>query len=618
MNSSSWEFPELLGPVVALVEQAGELLIQEWEREGGPRGLEDKAEVDSEIEWLLRDGLLNLWNADFWGEETGQSMTGAPFCWVVDPHDGTSDFLRGLPGSSISVALLHEQKPVLGVVYAPISPDRGRDCIAWAEGLPHLIRNGQPWAVDLSQRKLTKDSLVWLSASAASKPLKNIELCHPARFIAMPSIAYRLARAAAGDGDCAVSLVGLSAHDVAGGHALLRGARGSLLTQDGLELSYEDMWEVSRRCFGGAPEVCQTLMQRRWSDVLVAPRHPLRRKPGSQHFPSIARMQRAAGCLVGLLAGDNLGAQVEFMSASEIAEYCRKQPLQMEDGGVWNIHKGQPTDDGELALALARSLNEAARYDHEGIAEAFATWLASDPFDVGMATEQALSGPQRYPNMSMAQACAISANDDSQANGALMRVAPIGIAAHCNPQQAASWARQNAALTHPHAVCLEANAAFAAAIATAIGGGSRKVMSEAALSVLAHDERSESAAIVEQRILSGLQGFRPDDYQAQMGWVLIALQNAFYHLAAGHDVERAIIETIRQGGDTDTNACIVGALIGAVEGVQALPAPWSLAIQSARPNTGRRARPISYWPDDSIWLAQALLATTTAPSLGIS
>lgn len=605
-------FPELLEHVTPLVERAGELLIEEWGREGGPRGDWDKAEVDTEIERLLHEGLLGLWDADFWGEETGQHMNGHPFCWVVDPHDGTSDFLRGLPGSSVSVALLHEKKPVLGVVYAPISPDRGRDCIAWAEGLPHLIRNGQPWAVDLSQRKLTKDSLVWLSAAAASKPLNNIELCQPARFIAMPSIAYRLARAAAGDGDCAVSLVELSAHDVAGGHALLRGAQGCLLNQDGLELGYEDMWQVSQRCFGGAPEVCQALIQRPWSDVLDAPRHPLRRKPGNQYFPSIARMQRAAGCLAGLLAGDNLGAQVEFMDAREITERYRDQPIQMNDGGVWNILKGQPTDDGELALALARSLSEAARYDHEGTAEAFAAWLASEPFDVGMATDQALSGPHRYPNMSKAQACAISANGDSQANGALMRVAPIGIAAHGNPQQAASWARQNAVLTHPHAVCQEANAAFAAAIATAIGGGSRKAMSEAALNVLDHDERSESAAIVEKRILSGLQGSRPDDYQAQMGWVLIALQNAFYHLAAGHDVERAIIDTIRQGGDTDTNACIVGALIGAVEGIQALPASWALAIQSARPHAGRRARPITYWPDDAIWLAQALL-TVSAP-----
>lgn len=606
MSVSGWDFPELLKPVITLVERAGELLIQEWEREGGPRGLCDKADVDCEMELLLRDGLLGLWNADFWGEETGQSMTGDPFCWVVDPNDGTSDFLRGLPGSSISVALLHEQKPVLGVVYAPISPDRGRDCIAWAEGLPHLLRNGQPLVVDLSRRHFDNNSLVWLSAAASSKPLSNIALCQPGRFVAMPSIAYRLARVAAGDGDCAVSLVSLSAHDVAGGHALLRGAQGSLLNERGHELDYSDMDMVSLRCFGGAPAACRELVQRPWDEALRDRYHPERGKPGAGRFPNILRMQRAAGCLVGLLAGDNLGAQVEFMSAEEIAEKHREQPLQMVNGGTWGIIKGQPTDDGELALALARSLKQRGGYDHEHSAAALAAWAESNPFDIGMATRMALTGPQRYPELSTAEACAHSANGDSQANGALMRIAPIGIAAHGNPQQAANWARQHSTLTHPHSVCQEANAAFAAAIAIGIAGGSRQIMIDAALDALDH-ESGEAAALVEERIRAGVQGKRPDDYHHQMGWVLIAMQNAFYHLAAGHDIEQAIIETILQGGDTDTNACIVGALIGAVDGIQNLPTAWALAVQSARAYKGSRTRPVSYWPDDSIWLAKGLI-----------
>jgi len=95
----------------------------------------------------------------FGGEETGHVLTGHPWCWVIDPNDGTSDFLIGVKGSSISVGLLRHSIPVLGVVYAPITEDRGKDCLAWAEGMPYLLRNGQPVDVDLSQRDLEVGAL---------------------------------------------------------------------------------------------------------------------------------------------------------------------------------------------------------------------------------------------------------------------------------------------------------------------------------------------------------------------------------------------------------------------------------------------------------------------------
>lgn len=56
----------------------------------------------------------------------------------------------------------------------------------------------------------------------------------------------------------------------------------------------------------------------------------------------------------------------------------------------------------------------------------------------------------------------------------------------------------------------------------------------------------------------------------QMGWVKIAFDHAFRHLRLGSNFETAMAETLKLGGDTDTNACIVGALIGAAEGYHSL------------------------------------------------
>lgn len=269
---SHMDYGKLLAQATQLVENAGRLLIAEWQRPDGPRGSGDKADVDIEIESLLRPGLLQLLDCDFWGEETGCRLTGAQHCWVVDPNDGTADFLKGHKGSAISVGLLEDSKPVLGVVYAPVLEGEQPDCIAWAKGSPTVLRNGKPVVATLSQKEWNQSSKVMVSTAATGKPELNSELCSPGSFVAMPSIAYRLARVAAGDGDAGISLVPVSAHDVAAGHALLIGAGGVLVNQDGLSITYAtevSMQTVSRRCFGGTSEACQALVNRDWSKVFI-------------------------------------------------------------------------------------------------------------------------------------------------------------------------------------------------------------------------------------------------------------------------------------------------------------------------------------------------------------
>ncbi len=266
----SLNLPELLAKVTEVVERAGVLLSEEWRRPNGPRGSGDKAVVDEEIERLLRPDLVNLLNCDFWGEETGHVLTGHAWCWVVDPNDGTSDFLKGLKGSAVSVGLLHNCIPVLGVIYAPVTNEGLPDCIGWAEGVPHLIRNGRSVNVCLTDKKLSEESTIMVSAAAVGKSEINREMCAPGQFHAMPSIAYRLARVAAGDGVCGVSLYAVSAHDVVAGHALLRGGGGVLLDENGVEIHYDTeakMEAVAKRCFGGSPSVCGELLTREWTRV---------------------------------------------------------------------------------------------------------------------------------------------------------------------------------------------------------------------------------------------------------------------------------------------------------------------------------------------------------------
>jgi myo-inositol-1(or 4)-monophosphatase len=89
-----------------------------------------------------------------------------------------------------------------------------------------MTRNGQALSVRLEDQQLSSHSTIMVSAAAVTQPDLNRELCAPGPFHAMPSIAYRLARVAAGDGICGLSLHPVSAHDVVAGHALLIGTGG--------------------------------------------------------------------------------------------------------------------------------------------------------------------------------------------------------------------------------------------------------------------------------------------------------------------------------------------------------------------------------------------------------
>ena len=94
------------------------------------------------------------------------------------------------------------------------------------------------------------------------------------------------------------------------------------------------------------------------------------------------------------------------------------------------------------------------------------------------------------------------------------------------------------------------------------------------------------------------------------GWVLIALQNAFFQLLHAESLVAGLSDTVMRGGDTDTNAAIAGALLGAVHGRDAIPSTWRPALLSCRPLPGSptaHPRPMEFWTVDVLDLAERLL-----------
>ncbi|MGH7104070.1 MAG: inositol monophosphatase family protein, partial [Acetobacteraceae bacterium] len=602
-NSHPGRAAGLLAPVAEAVREAGEMLAAEFCRPAGPRGSGDKAPVDVEIEQFLRTRLTALLATRFVGEEDGAGGELADgLCWVVDPNDGTRDFLQGHRGSAISVALLDDGRPVLGVVYAPLPPDRGPDLIAWADGAESLTRNGVAVPAHLADRSLAAGSFVLLSVGARLRPADYARLVAPARFIALPSIAYRLARVAAGDGVATASWNTLSPYDIAGGHALVAAAGGVMRDQQGAPVRYAANGEGRiDRLFAGAPAAANLLRAR---ERILGPRRTPRVALG---FPrENPHTDRAIGCLLGQVIGDSLGSLVEFRTRDEIRARHPAGVRDLADGGTWNILAGQPTDDSELALALAHALVAQHGYDDEAVAAAYARWYQSAPFDCGSTIARAVAAAASAPEERRAKTARAKANRSRQSNGALMRASPIGIAARTR-DKTADWATRDCLLTHPHPTCVAASVAFTAAISAGIAGATPHQMSESALRAAARSPGGEAAS---GRLAEAAAGRGPEDFKTHQGWVLTALQNAFRHLLSTRSPEQALMETVGEGGDSDTNAAIAGALLGAAFGRDAWPSRWVLPVLSCRPLAefgAAHPRPEEYWPDDVPMLAEALL-----------
>ena len=148
---------------------------------------------------------------------------------------------------------------------------------------------------------------------------------------------------------------------------------------------------------------------------------------------------------------------------------------------------------------------------------------------------------------------------------------------------------------------------FAEALAFAIRtGGSRQETYRFALDIA---NRAESPQSVVEAITKAASQ-PPHDYSTQMGWVLIALQNAFWQLLHAESLEEGIVSTVMAGGDTDTNAAIAGALLGAVwarRGSHAMAGP-HLVLQADLGNCRHHATQTrAFWPVDALWLAERLV-----------
>ena len=203
--------------------------------------------------WLL-EGLEQAFPQAPWtllSEETAkeQLVAGQPLAaewlWILDPLDGTKDFLQGTGEYAVHLALIHHNRPVLGVVLLPALEELwfglldGTSGHAWCEN-----RAGQQSPVQLSQRRTPAELVLVASRNHRDQRLEQLlEALALGDTKAIGSVGGKVATILRGETDLYISLSGKSAPkdwDMAAPEAVLRAAGGAFTHADGRPLSYND------------------------------------------------------------------------------------------------------------------------------------------------------------------------------------------------------------------------------------------------------------------------------------------------------------------------------------------------------------------------------------------
>ena len=313
-----------------------------------------------------------------------------------------------------------------------------------------------------------------------------------------------------------------------------------------------------------------------------------------KRFEDLSRSEQSAyGAVIGALVGDAAGGVLEFLGRIPTPPECERA-LVMPGGGVFDLAPGQFTDDGEMTVTLLRELaKNDGLYTLPSVAAAYNEWAMSHPFDIGNATGSALRVGSHAvtdkPIHMVIEKQALDHNSASKANGSLMRATPLGIAAvRLSVEEAAAVATSDTRLTHPNPVCQVSTAAYVLAIRHLIlHPGDNK----GAFLVAEQYAQANNEEVAEWMLEAREGSMRPVHPMA--GFVKHGFTLAFFYLYRGVSYKKALLETLAKGGDTDTNACIVGGLIGALQGVEKLPPESVSNVMSCNTHQGQ-PRPEKY------------------------
>lgn len=323
---------------------------------------------------------------------------------------------------------------------------------------------------------------------------------------------------------------------------------------------------------------------------------------------------RIAGALLGVHAGDSLGASLEFMSFAQVRAAYPDGLRQIVGGGPFDWPAGHATDDTDLTRAVVLGYLNPGPDLVRSAGLHMLDWFhgnwpgrrpGSRPFDIGGATATGLTRFGQTLDWRRA-----GAGIGSAGNGSLMRCIPTALVT-VHPLQRTDEVTAISAITHDDFRCVLACVAYTEMVVALIGGRNpheavvagrtamldgpvRRRFTDLALefteeAVAAGPDVQAAASAVTEAIQLGLsidlaKAVVTGDAglpHGGTGYVLDSLSLAVAALADPRPAVDALVDVTRLGGDTDTNGAIAGGLLGARDGAAAWPAEWVKRLQFA-------------------------------------
>jgi ADP-ribosyl-[dinitrogen reductase] hydrolase len=314
--------------------------------------------------------------------------------------------------------------------------------------------------------------------------------------------------------------------------------------------------------------------------------------------------KRIRGCLLGGAIGDALGAPIEFMSAAEIRRT-------FGPGGIGDYseaygRRGAITDDTQMTLFTAEGLLRGfVREVLRGlppvipsvVSHAYLRWLSTQ----GITPRVENLGkdgwiwtlPELHSRRAPGRTCLSAlarlerfgddrAANDSKGAGAIMRIAPVGLAMGRNAKDHAGLVFDHAVriswITHGHPSGYLSAAAFAVVIhGLLLGDTLEQGIATARALVSEAQDSGETLAKIDQAMTLVAADTPPSEALPAIGqgWVgEEALGIAIYCAGVGRDFASAVRLAVNHDGDSDTTGSLVGQLLGARDGEDVLPQEW--------------------------------------------
>lgn len=278
---------------------------------------------------------------------------------------------------------------------------------------------------------------------------------------------------------------------------------------------------------------------------------------------------RFQGAFCGLFLGDSLGAPFEFRYSLPVSSYTGRcefpSKIYFTFQPIKYLVPGQTTDDSCFSIALFRTLLANKTYNREDVLQSYLNLCnVTDLKLLGRNTRDLFKGVKTIKGYEGRRA---KIDNSSQSNGSLMRIMPIiYLFSYLNKQEVIGFAQIDTNLTNPNEVNREATTIYIDLFYNIANSENTQTnFSTLYQTYWTKCTSQEIRNAITDAVNDASVNILRREISTNKGWVCHALYCALFGLLLaekGYSFEQILEIIIKGAGDTDTNACITGALIG--------------------------------------------------------